>query len=250
MTFQQPLRSATHRLHAVLPRNRPENAPTPGRLVRLALASVAAFAVAFLPLELKVSGEFKVLPTRNADARAAVDGLIEEVLAREGQRVHAGDVLARLSDRDHRSELEQTMAEMAEKQASLKMLQAGARPEEIALARTSMRTAAAKQEHAQKRFAEGGRIRATRIAKATATVKAAEEQLQFLRGDVGRFQQLFVQGLVAQKQVDEARHNVAVQENELDAANAELASINADDWLRSSRSWPSRRRKSTKRSAG
>ena len=73
--------------------------------------------------------------TRNADVRTEVEGLVAEVSVREGMKVQQGDLVARLSDRDVTAELRKTEAELAEKQATLRMLRVGPRPEEIAVAR-------------------------------------------------------------------------------------------------------------------
>ncbi len=109
------------------------------RLARnVALLAVAAAALYFIRADLRVSGEFRILPVHNADVRAEVEGIIEEIVHDEGDVVNAGDLIARLSDRDFRAELEKVKAEIAEKQATLKQLKAGARVEEIDLARTAV----------------------------------------------------------------------------------------------------------------
>ena len=107
------------------------------RLLRiLAVGGIAAACLYFIKTDLKVSGEFRVLPIHNADVRADVEGIVEEILREEGDTVQAGEVIARLSDRDYRAEQEKVKAEIAEKQAQLRMLKAGARSEELELART------------------------------------------------------------------------------------------------------------------
>src|SRR5213594_1177715 len=54
-------------------------------------------AVLFLvPMELKATGEFKVLPSGNADVRAEVTGIIAKIYVDEWNEVRAGDLIARL----------------------------------------------------------------------------------------------------------------------------------------------------------
>jgi multidrug resistance efflux pump len=96
-----------------------------------ALGGAAALALVFLHPELRVNGPFDVLPIRNADVRAGVEGIIEEICVKEGQTVQNGEVIARLVDRDLQAELHKTEAAIEEAQAKLKLLQAGPRPEEI-----------------------------------------------------------------------------------------------------------------------
>jgi putative peptide zinc metalloprotease protein len=228
--FQRPLGSAARSLRAVttfpprthIPRIPPRTAK--------AIAAVIGLAVLFLGrMELKVSGEFNVYPARNADVHVMVDGLIDQVYVNEGDRVQAGDVLARVSDRDYRADLAKVEAEIAEQRAALKMLRAGPRREEIDLARGEMQTARTRQEHAEKRFDEAGRIRETRLSKSQASVRAAQERVQFKRAELRRFSELFAKGLVSQKQLEESQHEAAVEEKELEAAQAELQIVSADD---------------------
>jgi multidrug resistance efflux pump len=92
-------------------------------------------ALVYLHPQLRVKGPFDVLPVHNADVRAGVEGIIEEVCVDEGQTVQKGDLIARLTDRDLQAELQKTEAAISEAAAKLKLLLAGSRPEEIEQAR-------------------------------------------------------------------------------------------------------------------
>src|SRR5206468_3193858 len=88
--------------------------------------AAAALAVLFLVhLQLRIAGPFTVLPEENADVRAAVEGIIEEIRVQEGDQVKAGDVIARLADQDVRAELLKTQAQVREARANLRKLQIG-----------------------------------------------------------------------------------------------------------------------------
>jgi putative peptide zinc metalloprotease protein len=231
VAFQRPLGSAARTLRgavATFPAKR-SMPPIRPRVVRAAAVLLGAAVLFFGRMELKVSGEFKVLPARNADVRVMVEGLIEQVFVKEGDRVRAGDMLARLSDRDYRAELGKVDAEIAEKQAALTMLRAGPRREEIDLARGEVQTALTRQQHARKRFDEAGRIRGTRLSKSEAAVKVARERLEYRRAEMRRVHELFASGLVSQKQLEESKHEAAVAEKELEAAQAEFQIVSADD---------------------
>ena len=120
------------------------------RLARtVVLLAVAAAALYFIKTDFKISGEFRILPIHNAEVRAEVEGIIEEIVRDEGDVVNAGDLIARLSDRDYRAELEKIKAEIAEKDAKLKMLQRGARAEEIELARTTVAKGEERVKHSK-----------------------------------------------------------------------------------------------------
>lgn len=125
MVFHNPLKRALPRPPAFVTawRNRIAGMKRPSKLLVL-LAGV--LAVLFLGrMELKVSGEFTVLPVHNADIRAEVEGIIEEVYVSESDRVRGEDLIVRLSERDYRAELRKVEAEREEKRSKLKMLEAG-----------------------------------------------------------------------------------------------------------------------------
>ena len=112
------------------------------RIVIFTLVALLGALLYFGHADLKVNGEFTVLPEHNADVRAEVEGIIEEVFVDEGSHVERGDSIARLSDMDYMAEQRKVEAEIEAKQAELKLLKAGTRPEEIELARTQVAKAA------------------------------------------------------------------------------------------------------------
>jgi multidrug resistance efflux pump len=164
-----------------------------GRRRLVAVTALLGAAVAFSVLghmDLRVAGEFTVLPAHNADVRAEVDGIISDVYVKEGDVVGKGDPIARLSDRDHRAELEKTRAEIAARQATHRLAVAGPRPQEVELART--------------------------------TVEKATEQLKYARHHFDRVASLHRQQLSSQKDYEEAEEAVAVREKELEEAEGRL----------------------------
>jgi multidrug resistance efflux pump len=179
-------------------------------------------------MEHKVAGEFRVLPYTNADVRAGVAGLIEEALVREGDRVRAGDILVRLSDRDLRAELGQVQAEIDHKAAVLRMLQGGPRPEEVGLARREIAKAITEQEHAARQLEESERIHAEDLARQQAAVTKGEAELAAAGRDLERAQALAAAGLVPRQEVEDAGRRLAVRRNELAGEQAKLRMIQAD----------------------
>jgi len=113
----------------------------PPRLVRSRFLWLAAAGALLLLLfhgnmELRVSGPVAVLPQHNADVRAEIDGVVAEIHLEEGQAVRAGDLVARLSGREYRAELQKTEAELQHVRARLDQLVAGPTPGEIEVARS------------------------------------------------------------------------------------------------------------------
>jgi putative peptide zinc metalloprotease protein len=201
--------------------------PRKGELVPALLAGLVVLV--FGKMELTVSGPFTVLPLENADVRTKVSGLLEDIYVDEGDAVNAGQLIARLSDRDFRAELQKTEATIAEKRAKLKMLKVGARREEIDLARETVATARTRLDQAQKRHAEAQRMLTEQLTRAQASVSKGDERLKYARIRREMFETLQRQGLVSLLQSQEAQEAAAVRQKELEETLAELKLLQADD---------------------
>lgn len=160
------------------------------RTRNLAVLAVVVPVLFLVRMELKVPGEFRALPIRNADARAEVEGIVAKISVDEGTQVHKGDVVAQLVDRDYRAELGKTEAELAEKSARLQLLQAGPRHEEIVAAKS-------------------------RVGK-------SQEQLKYLRTLREMNRALYQRQLISLKELDAAEAQAAVQEQDLKEAQSRL----------------------------
>ena len=148
-----------------------------------------------VPLPLTVAGPVELLPARNADVRAEVLGIIEQLYVDEGSRVEAGAPLARLADREYRARLHMLDAEIAEAGAKLHLLQAGSRPEEIAVARLA--------------------------------VTKVEERLAFAREDRARIRQLAAMQAASRADLERSESETAVLEKEREEARARLQLVMA-----------------------
>jgi multidrug efflux pump subunit AcrA (membrane-fusion protein) len=226
--FGNPVR----KLRTVLPR--PAVPEAGGRQWLRRRAAVPAILAAlvlllFVKIELIVSGPFTVLPLENADVRTQVSGLIADIYVDEGDVVKAGQVIARLSDRDYRAELRKTEAAIAEKRAKLKMLKVGARREEIDLARETVATARTRLDQAQRRHDEAKRMRGERLTRAETSVAKGDERVRYARIRREMYETLHRQGLVSLLKAQEAQEEAVVREKELEEAHAELKLVQADD---------------------
>jgi putative peptide zinc metalloprotease protein len=119
--LRSSLGGSWHGLSAWLARRRKE--PMHWRLTRIQQATIAgiAFLLFIPPLPFMVPGDFILEPGKRVSLRSKVAGKISEVLAREGDFVKAGDVLAVLEN----PELEATSATLLQ---------------ELTLARSNLRT--------------------------------------------------------------------------------------------------------------
>jgi putative peptide zinc metalloprotease protein len=101
--------------------------------------------------ELRVSGPVSVLPVENADVRASVEGLVEQIFVHEGDKVAVGAPIARLSDQALQADLLGTEAEIKEACAVLDKLEAGPAAEEIDVARAVLARATDQAEYTRSR---------------------------------------------------------------------------------------------------
>jgi multidrug efflux pump subunit AcrA (membrane-fusion protein) len=90
-----------------------------------------------------VDAEFVLVPKERREARAAVAGIVQEVLVKEGDSVTVGQPLAQLQNVELRHELQVVETDIIQFDIQLAQLRSGARDEEIALARSQVTAAAA-----------------------------------------------------------------------------------------------------------
>ena len=75
--------------------------------------AAAVLALIVVPWRIRVDGPVRLLPASRAAVTAGVDGVVKEVLRREGDRVEAGDVVATLKDEGYRAALAEAFAALA-----------------------------------------------------------------------------------------------------------------------------------------
>jgi putative peptide zinc metalloprotease protein len=157
---------------------------------RLLILGAAALLLVLLlgRMELRASGPVSVLPQENADIRAAVTGIVEEIYVDEGDRVRAGDPIARLSSVDLETNLHATEAEVRELHAIVQGLVNGPTNAEIQVARATLAKTEAAADYAATQLARDsqlfqlGAVPRTQLDDARAAVtKAGGERLEAQR---------------------------------------------------------------------
>lgn len=103
-----------------------------------------------VPYPYEPGGKFKFLSVRQVEVHTQVAGEIKEMLVREGAWVKEGQTLAVLDAREHQKDYDATLASLDKAQADLKLLQAGAKQEEIEKARQQLDTAKTNYEYSSK----------------------------------------------------------------------------------------------------
>jgi multidrug resistance efflux pump len=197
-----------------------------------AIVTVAIGAALYLVhMELTISAPFTALPVRYAEVRAEVEGIIEQVLVSEDERIAEGQTIARLSDRSWRSELDKISAEIAATGARLKMLKSGPRKEEVELARREVETGRARWERARDQLDTVLRVQRERLARSRSSVEKAQVQLEAAQAEMERIRQLVSDGAGSPKELHDAVAVVVVREKELAETQGDVRVESADDLI-------------------
>ncbi|MEM1081305.1 MAG: efflux RND transporter periplasmic adaptor subunit [Pseudomonadota bacterium] len=100
-----------------------DTAPTVAREAVDRSMPVRAYVVSRQDLSRRIQLSSPVQPLRTIELAARTDGIISEVLVEAGDRVTAGDVLARIDVREQRAELARAEASLHEAEANFERLQ-------------------------------------------------------------------------------------------------------------------------------
>jgi HlyD family secretion protein len=158
--------------------------PRRGQIFLTPIVALALACAAKAPADrVRATGQVEATDVHVA---AQVGGRLVELRVAEGDRVNAGDVVARLDTADAQLALARVRAERAQADAQLRLLLAGARPEDI-------------------------RQAAAQLATAEADVRAADAEFTAAQADVDRFEALLASNSGSRKQRDDAvmRRDVA-----------------------------------------
>jgi HlyD family secretion protein len=190
------------------------------------LAAIAAACGEAAPADtLRVSGHVEATEVQVAPE---VGGRLIELRVMEGDRVAAGDVVGRLDVRDTELQIQRGRAERAAADAQLRLLQAGAREEDIRQAEAQLQSAEAevKAIAAELASAELDLQRFESLLQANAGSRKQRDDAQ-ARVDVARERQ---RGAVERAQAAReavARLRAGARRQEIDAARARVAAVDA-----------------------
>jgi multidrug resistance efflux pump len=168
----------------------------------------------FLPWQLKISGDFTMLASNRASVTPEVSGNLKKIYVEQGTQVHTGDVLAEIENLEISNNYEDVKGELETQKASLDLLKAGTRPEEIERAKKVIETKNAELYNLARIDEERAVLRET-IAK-------KEAELANARSTNERTQSLFKSGLIARTDVERDQTAYEVQQKELSEAKGQV----------------------------
>ena len=182
---------------------------------KLSILILLILLCAFLPWELKISGDFTIVPLQHVLVTPQVEGHIIKIFVDEGSRVAANSLLAEIENLDLADSYQETKGELAAQKAVLDLLRAGSRPEEIDKTRRLVATKKAEYENSAKVDNERAVLQDT-VAK-------KEAELANARSNYERAQRLLKDGLIAHNEVDRIRTEFEVSQKDLSAARGQLS---------------------------
>ena len=130
----------------------------PGAL-RAAVAAVLLAVLGMLPWTLKVSGPAQLRSEERAAVRAEIAGTVATLLVSEGDRVRAGQVVARLDPTELETRLAMTRADIRRAQARLALLRQGPEVEQVRQAQEKVAALRVEVEQIRSRYERLTRLR-------------------------------------------------------------------------------------------
>jgi multidrug resistance efflux pump len=159
----------------------------------------------------RVGGSFRLRPATRAELRAPVAGFLKAVNCDEGERVSPGAPVARLDVPGLASRLVQKQAELNEARARLRLLEIGARPEEVAEQRQRVERAREWRDLAQRDLRRNHLAFESDLDQIGTQIAARSAEMEVARDAYRRSKLLVGRGAIAQEQIfeDEGKHRVS-----------------------------------------
>ncbi|PYS55467.1 MAG: hypothetical protein DMG13_03945 [Acidobacteria bacterium] len=167
--------------------------------------------------ELKIPAEFKVLAQSEMAVRTETEGIIVEMLVREGSHVKKGEVLARLRDFEKQQKISELTGDLERKRSELALLRAGARPEEVDRKQKLVLTKRVELSNAKRNEEQRNQLQQTLDRK--------RSELQLDEQNRSRARELYGNGLLARADLDKAETAVKVREKEINETEGSIKVI-------------------------
>jgi len=165
-----------------------------GWMMHRGTVSVRAEKVIRQDIASVISTNGKVDPIRNFEAHAPAAAMVKNVLVKEGDSVHRGQLLLQLDDTNARAQEARALAQLRAAEADLKAVQAGGTQEEVLTRRSDLEKAQAEWDDAQRNLAavqnlaKTGAASPAEVEAAQNRFKKAQADLQLIRSkQTGRF---------------------------------------------------------------
>ncbi len=199
-------------------------------MVRMRRKRTAAWVVALgaLPVMLavvriedRVGGPFSIRPATRAGLRAPVAGFLKSVEFDEGDRVYAGQPVARLEVPDLASRLAQKEAEVREARANLRLLEIGPRPEMVAEARLGVARAKEWRDLAERDLGRNRQALRDELEKLDHMIAQNHAEYNYAETALGLARKLLGRGAASDEQYRQAEMKLRVSLSQEEQARSQ-----------------------------
>jgi HlyD family secretion protein len=166
------------------------------RFRNVAILATALILTVVVPWELKVSAPFKILPSDESIVRAETQGVVIEVRVKQGDAVHKGDLLARISDFERNDLAANYFGELQTAKRQLETMRNGTRPETIAVQEATIMRKKVELDNVHNISAQRALLQANLEEKKFILSKADQDSV--------RKKSLLDQGLIARDEYENA----------------------------------------------
>ncbi|MCA9067685.1 MAG: efflux RND transporter periplasmic adaptor subunit, partial [Planctomycetaceae bacterium] len=209
-----------------------------------------------IPMRRAANGQFAIRPQTRVEIHNPVEGFIREIRVNEGDSVTAGQALVELKSPDLESAIVRKQAEIRESQARLTRLQMGPRPEMVIEHREQVRRAEVWVSHATSELKRAKIELQQELLRLDLEIQQKQTELDYANDSLQRSYRLYTQGALSgvqyrseqkqltllkaqlqqarllkqtreMKSVHEAEAELTKREQDLAAAKAELALLEA-----------------------
>jgi multidrug efflux pump subunit AcrA (membrane-fusion protein) len=184
------------------------------RYRNIAILATAFILTIVVPWELKVSAPFKILPSEESPVTAETQGVITEVLVREGDTVHKNQLVARISDFERNDLAKDYFGQMKAAQEQLGILRNGTRPETIAVEEATILSKRVELANIYRNKSQRAQLQA-KLDERNVALSAAQK-------DYDRNKGLLEQGLIARDAFDKFENAANMAKEGVHAAEEEL----------------------------
>ncbi|NEQ34258.1 MAG: HlyD family efflux transporter periplasmic adaptor subunit, partial [Leptolyngbya sp. SIO4C5] len=148
-------------------------------------------------LTVRISASGTVEPVKTVNLSPKTAGILAELYVEQGDRVTAGELIARMDGDDLEAQLRQNQASLAEAEAQLADVRQGSESEQIAQAQAS-------------------------VSSAEAQLRDAQSRLTLARDRLERNRQLYSRGAISANELDSFESETRVAEAAVDQAEARI----------------------------
>jgi putative peptide zinc metalloprotease protein len=162
-------------------------------------------ALFFIPMEQRACGNFRLRPRNRAEVRAPVAGFLREVKFDEGDSISGGAVLGMMEVPDLASRIAQKQADIEAASAKLKLLQVGARHEELLEAHRNVQRATEWRDLAEQDLERARAALKSEMRQLDELLRLDRIEIDYAKVTFERTRDAFERKAMSQQEFDDAK---------------------------------------------